>query len=206
MVRPAAVTIGRRTRRPAAALKSRTKWVCSEPSLVRGCGDVGRRRVEPLGRLAQPLAQDHPFRRHADVFARQLVQVPLASPVPVDDVVHLQDRSIGEDGIHEAVDGGAVDVQLRPTYPPEARCCARSARSWALIGARSLISSIARPSPPASTLEILSCGPRPYLDGGGRTGWTDSFRCLEPLPERPAAKASSTGTMAADGTVLSVDQ
>jgi len=77
---------------------------------VRGCGDVGRRRVEPLGRLAQPLAQDHPFRRHADVFARQLVQVPLASPVPVDDVVHLQDRSIGEDGIHEAVDGGAVDV------------------------------------------------------------------------------------------------
>jgi hypothetical protein len=162
MVGPAAVTIGRRTR-PAAALKSRTKWVCSEPSLVRGCGDVGRRRVEPLGRLAQPLAQDHPFRRHADVFARQLVQVPLASPVPVDDVVHLQDRSIGEDGIHEAVDGGAVDVQLRPTYTPEARCCARSARSWALIGARSLISSIARPSPPASTLEILSCGTEALL-------------------------------------------
>ena len=75
----------------------------------------------------QPLAQDHPFRRHADVFAKQLVPVPLASPVPVDDVVHFQDRSIGEDGIHEAVDGGAVDVQPRHLH----------ARGWMLrqIGA-----------------------------------------------------------------------
>ncbi len=116
MVGPAAVTIGGRTRAADRGLEvphevgllgvaeSRARaWRC------------GRRRVEPLGRLVQPLAQDHPFRRHADVFARQLVQVPLASPVPVDDVVHFQDRSIGEDGIHEAVDGGAVDVQLRPT-------------------------------------------------------------------------------------------
>jgi hypothetical protein len=52
----------------------------------------------------QPVALDHPFRRHADVFAKQLLQVPLANPVQVDDVVHFQDRSIGEDRIHETVD------------------------------------------------------------------------------------------------------
>jgi hypothetical protein len=73
--------------------------------LVRERGQVGRRRVEPLGCLVQPVALDHPFRRHADVFAKQLLQLPFANPIPVDDVVHLQDRSIGEDGIHEAVDG-----------------------------------------------------------------------------------------------------
>ena len=92
----------------------------------------------------QPLAQDHPFRRHADVFAKQLVQVPLASPMPVDDVVHFQDRSIGEDGIHEAVDGGAGGRSLtRPRLDSATDPAFISSLIMSLIGLALVISSIA---------------------------------------------------------------